>query len=245
MAASPGSGSTSWMPCAARSPEGGGGGGPPFRFYGRRQAKQPSPRQLDLLASDLPAVRVGPDSLASVLDSHPGPAWLEIGFGGAEHLLGQAIRNPGVLLVGCEPFVEGVVKAVAGIRDQGLGNVRLWPDDARILLEAAPAAAFERIFVLFPDPWPKTRHHKRRLIADDNLDRFARVLAPGGRLRIATDHKAYARWIAAHLERHRAFAVPDGGVAALAEPPPDHLTTRYQEKLLAGHAPLWFDRVRI
>ncbi len=160
-------------------------------------------------------------------------------------MLAQAGRNRDVLLIGCEPFMDGVVKAVTGIADQALDNVRVWPDDARVLLEAAPDAAFARIFVLFPDPWPKTRHHKRRLIVDENLDRFARVLAPGGCLRVATDHKAYAQWIGKHLDRHRAFAVPPGGLAVSTTPPADHVATRYQDKLLAGHAPVWFDRVRL
>ncbi|MEC9346233.1 MAG: tRNA (guanosine(46)-N7)-methyltransferase TrmB [Pseudomonadota bacterium] len=233
------------MTCAALSPERGEGGGPPFRFYGRRQAKQLSPRQLDLLATELPPLQVAPDDVAGLLAAHPGPAWLEIGFGGAEHLLTQAARHPDVLCIGCEPFMEGVVKAVTGIRAAGLGNVRLWPDDVRILLEDVSDGAFERIFVLFPDPWPKTRHHKRRIVSDDNLDRFARVLRPGGRLRVATDHKAYAQWIEKHLARRTDLAVPDGAAPKSGEPPADHVTTRYQEKLLAGHAPVWFDRVRV
>lgn len=119
--------------------------------------------------------------------------WLEIGFGGAEHLIWQAEHNPHVGIIGCEPFEDGVVKALAAIEDKGLENVRLHADDARPLLRWLPEASIARAFVLFPDPWPKKRHAKRRLVSGPLLDLLARVLRPGAELRIGTDIGDYAR----------------------------------------------------
>jgi len=171
--------------------------------------------------------------------------WLEIGFGGGEHLAAQAARRPDVLMIGAEPFLNGVASALRHIDEQGLGNVRLHDGDARDLLARLPAASLDRIFVLFPDPWPKARHHKRRLIQADIAAEFARLLKPGGRLRFASDWADYVDW---SLER--LTAAP--GLAWTAEraddwrlAPADHVTTRYETKRLGDCAPVFLDFVRL
>ena len=120
--------------------------------------------------------------------------WLEIGFGGGEHLLARAAENPDVGFVGCEPFVNGVAKLLAGIEALGLTNLRVRADDATGLIEAAPDATFSRIYLLYPDPWPKRRQLKRRFVSERNIAALARVLKPGGELRFATDIDDYAGW---------------------------------------------------
>ena len=119
---------------------------------------------------------------------------LEIGFGGGEHLLARAAERPDVGFVGCEPFVNGVAKLLAGIETRGLDNVRVRADDATGLLEAAPEGAFSRIYLLYPDPWPKRRQQKRRFVSEANIALLARALKPGGELRFATDIDDYAGW---------------------------------------------------
>ncbi|MDF1736299.1 MAG: tRNA (guanine(46)-N(7))-methyltransferase TrmB [Minwuia sp.] len=207
----------------------------PYRFYGRRQGKKRSGRQQHLLDSVLPRVLVD----SGQLGDGDRPLWLEIGFGGAEHLLGQARANPGVDLIGCEPFLEGVVKALDGMEAEGLTNVRLHAEDVRPLLDGMADAVLDRVFVLFPDPWPKSRHHKRRLVSTQTLDSLARVMRDRAGLRIATDHMGYARWILSHGLRHPAFEWTAERVSDWREVPADHVTTRYQSKLLAGSEPLF------
>lgn len=209
----------------------------PYRFYGRRQGKKRSERQQHLLDDLLPRVSVDPERVGS----ESRPVWLEIGFGGAEHLLGQARANPDILLIGCEPFLEGVAKALDGIEGEGLGNVRLHAEDVRPLLDSLPDRLLDRVFILFPDPWPKTRHHKRRLVSTATLDKLARLMRDGARLRIATDHMDYARWILFRGLRHPAFEWTAERVADWLDVPPDHVTTRYQSKLLAGSRPVFLE----
>ncbi len=156
--------------------------------------------------------------------------WLEIGFGGGEHLLWQARQHPHIGCIGAEPFEDGVVKVLAGIEDHGLGNVAIHPDDARDLLRWLPPQSIGRAFILFPDPWPKRRHVKRRLINAHLLSLLARVMRPGAELRIATDIGDYARTILMAFQ-----ASPD--FEWLAERPADWRTraadwppTRYEAK---------------
>ena len=131
---------------------------------------------------------------------------LEIGFGGGEHLAAQAEAHPDTAFIGCEPFVNGVAKLLSRIEARGLANIRIHMDDARHLVAALPEASVERVDILFPDPWPKTRHHKRRLVSTAFLDALARVMADGGRLALATDHRGSARWMLARLVPHPASA---------------------------------------
>jgi tRNA (guanine-N7-)-methyltransferase len=156
--------------------------------------------------------------------------WLEIGFGGAEHLIHQAAANPDVGLIGCEPFEDGVIKALTAIEERGLRNVRLHPDDVRPLLRALPPASLAKVFVLFPDPWPKARHAKRRLVSKTFLDALARVMPTGAELRIATDIPAYARTVLEAAIPHPAFRWTATSPADWRTPWPDWPGTRYEAK---------------
>ena len=167
--------------------------------------------------------------------------WLEIGFGGGEHLTGQAARHPQIGFIGCEPFIEGMAKALGQIEDAELTNVRLHMDDARPIVNRLQAGSISRVFVLFPDPWPKKRQQKRRLIQPEFLDDLARILSPGGVLRFATDVASYANEALAYFCAHPAFEWTAGSASDWRTPPSDHLTTRYETKQLGDCAPVWFD----
>jgi tRNA (guanine-N7-)-methyltransferase len=167
--------------------------------------------------------------------------WLEIGFGGGEHLAEQAARRPDALLIGCEPFLNGVGSALRHIEARDLKNVRLHAGDARAVVAALPDASVDRVFVLFPDPWPKARHHKRRLIQSDSLSDLARVLKPGGRFRFVTDWKDYAAWTLARALREPRLRWLAERAADWREPPADHARTRYQDKLLGDTAPVFLE----
>lgn len=211
----------------------------PLRSFGRTKARPIKPRQAALLETLLPKIAFDPaEPLA-------GETWLEIGFGGGEHLAEQAGRHPDVRLIGAEPFLNGVASALRHIDERGLANVRLHQGDAREVLDALPDASLARIFILFPDPWPKARHHKRRLVQPETVAALARVLRPGGRLRFATDWADYAnraletflaspdlRWTASRANDWRAR-------------PADHVTTRYEEKRLGDCAPVFLDFERV
>ncbi|CAN5212576.1 tRNA (guanosine(46)-N7)-methyltransferase TrmB [soil metagenome] len=217
----------------------------PLRSFGRIKSRVIKPLQAALFDTLMPRVAL-PDPSAAPIDLHalmPGAAevWLEIGFGGGEHLAAQAARRPDVLMIGCEPFLNGVASMLRHIEDGGLKNVRLHADDARAVVEALPDASLDRILILFPDPWQKARHNQRRLISDAFALGLARVLKPGGTLRFVTDWKDYADWA---LERF--LRTP--GLAWLAEEagdwriaPDDHVVTRYEQKKLGDTAPLFLE----
>lgn len=156
--------------------------------------------------------------------------WLEIGFGGAEHLLWQARAYPGVGLIGCEPFEDGLVKALSVIDTDGIGNVRLWGDDVRPLLRWLPDASLDRVFILFPDPWPKTRHRKRRLFSPALLSELARVMRPGAELRLATDIGDYVRTALMAVAAVPAFRWTAKGPQDWRDRPDDWPGTRYEAK---------------
>ncbi|NJO38875.1 MAG: tRNA (guanosine(46)-N7)-methyltransferase TrmB, partial [Rhizobiales bacterium] len=167
------------------------------RIHGRRQSHRIRPARKRLLEERLPELQIhvpedgGPITLGEIQRQAHQRCWLEIGFGGGEHLAQQAAANPDVLLIGCEPYVNGVARLLSLIEDAD--NVRVVIDDARLLLKALPERSFEKIFVLFPDPWPKARHRKRRIVNPETLADMARILKPGGELRLATDIMSYAR----------------------------------------------------
>jgi tRNA (guanine-N7-)-methyltransferase len=209
-------------------------GAPWLRSYGRRRGRAASTRQAALLADVLPRVAVGlasapPPRLADLIAAPVCDVWLEIGFGGGEHLLWQAGRNPSVGILGCEPYRDGIIKALAAIAADRLGNVRLFADDARPLLAWLPPASIGRAFILFPDPWPKKRHHKRRLIGAATLGLLARVLRPGAELRLATDVADYAAAIADSVAEQGEFAGVGHPMEAFRRPP-DWPQTRYELK---------------
>lgn len=209
-----------------------------------------SDRQQGLIDNHLPELAV-PDIAPGTLDpaSLFAPAtdevWLEIGFGGGEHLTGQAERSPHIGFIGCEPFIEGMAKALGQIEDAGLTNVRLHMDDARPVITSLVTGSIARIFILFPDPWPKKRQQKRRLIQPDLAAELARILKPGGWLRFATDVKSYADEALVYLIAEPAFEWTANGADDWRKAPPDHITTRYETKRLGDCAPVWFDFQRV
>lgn len=218
---------------------------PPLRSFGRIRSRPIKPRQAALFDTLMPTVRlpVPAEGLINVAALMPGAAeaWLEIGFGGGEHLAAQAARRPNALMIGCEPFLNGVASALRHIDEQGLKNVRLHDDDARAVVAALPDASLDRVMILFPDPWHKARHNKRRLIQPEFAAEMARVLKPGGRLRFVTDWKDYAGWA---LER--LIATP--GLVWMADEkadwtvaPEDHVVTRYEEKRLGDTDPIFLE----
>jgi tRNA (guanine-N7-)-methyltransferase len=172
--------------------------GKALRSFGRRKGHPLTDRQQKLVEHLLPQVRVAldrpfADPASSLFAPDVADLWLEIGFGGAEHLIESAERNPTIGLIGCEPFINGVVKALTQIETRRLKNIRLFDGDAREVLAWLPPASIGRAFMLFPDPWPKRKHHKRRLASPETIAQLARVIRPGGELRMATDIASYAR----------------------------------------------------
>jgi tRNA (guanine-N7-)-methyltransferase len=173
----------------------------------------------------------------------PREIWLEIGFGGGEHLAAQAGQNPAIGFIGAEPFVNGVAGLLVHIETNKLENIRIHPNDARQVLDALPDASIARCFVLFADPWPKARHAERRFIGPENLPRLARVLRPDGELRLATDDPKLAPWMQEHLEASPDFAPH---TPPSHEPPPDWTMTRYEQKAIAaGRKPVYSSYKRV
>ena len=214
-------------------------------LYGRRTGHRLRPHARGLLDTLLPHLAVPlaegePLDPFALFSPRPRAVWLEIGFGGGEHLAAQAAARPEIGFVGCEPFVNGVAKLLIAVEAGNLGNVRIHGDDARPLIEALPEASLERAFVLFPDPWPKTRHHKRRFIQTATLDAIARALVDDGELRVATDIADYASWTLAHAVPHPAFEWLARRPADWRTPPEDWVETRYERKAkAAGRAPVY------
>ena len=220
--------------------------GPMRNFYGRRHGKALKPNQRRWLEEDLPRLAVP----GVGRDANPGrvplnlralfpdgrPLWLEIGFGGGEHLVHQAVQNPEVGLIGVEIFVNGVAMALGRIRAAGVENVRIHPGDVRDLMELLPAGCLSRAFLLYPDPWPKARHHRRRFVTPEHLLPLARAMAPGAVFRVATDIPDYVRQT---LEE-----VPATGFDLVTGPTgaawPDWPGTRYEAKALReGRVPAY------
>ncbi len=173
-----------------------------------------------------------------------GPAvdevWLEIGFGAGEHVAAQAALRPRTGIIGCEVFENGVAKLLAEIDRRHLGNVRILMDDARLLLACLPAASLGRAFILFPDPWPKERHKKRRIVSTETLDRLALALRDGAELRLATDDVDYASWMLERATAHPAFEWLARRPSDWRDRPADWPPTRYERKAIAaGRRPVF------
>ena len=217
----------------------------PLRSFGRTGGRALSARQQALIDTRLPELAVpaaAPGTLQPAsLFGDDRPVWLEIGFGGGEHFVGQATRHPDVGFIGCEPFVEGMAKALTGIEAASLQNVRLVMDDARPVLESLADDSISRVFILFPDPWPKKRQQKRRLIQPEFLDSLHRICRPDAGIRFATDVKSYADEALGRFLQHGGFNWSATRADDWRLPPADHLTTRYESKKLGDCAPVWFD----
>jgi len=164
----------------------------------------------------------------------PAELWLEIGFGAGEHLAEQATAHPDIGFLGAEVFENGVVKLLAEVQRRDLRNVRVLVDDARLLLAALPDSCLGRVFILFPDPWPKQRHHKRRMVSPSTLDQLARTMKTGAELRLATDDVGYLRAMLELVPLHPAFAWQAQGPTDWLRRQPDWPPTRYEAKALAA-----------
>mgnify|MGYP000885044467 CR=1 FL=1 len=172
------------------------------------------------------------------------PVILEIGFGGGEHLVAQASTKPRARFIGVEPFMNGVASCLRHVKEANAQNIRLHMGDARDVLARLPDEGVDLTYILFPDPWPKARHHKRRLIQAAFVEALARVLKPGGEVRFATDWAHYAEWTLALFLRSPAFVWTAERAADWRAPWPGHVTTRYEAKRLGDCAPIWLRFVR-
>jgi tRNA (guanine-N7-)-methyltransferase len=205
------------------------------RFFGRRRGRKLRQSGEALLESLLPGLAIPRPEPGGRFDplawfaEPPRALWLEVGFGGGEHLAWQAARNPDIGVIGCEVFVNGIASLLGHVARDELRNVRIFPEDARLLLNALPGASLARVFVLFPDPWPKHRHAERRFICPENLDSLSRSMADGAELRIATDHPVYRDWAPRQMAARSDFELI--AVDPLRRPP-DWPATRYETKAL-------------
>ena len=203
-------------------------------FYGRRKGKTLRSHHAGLMDELLPKVELGSNQkiadVPALFARTPREVWLEVGFGGGEHLAQRADEHRDVGFIGCEPFVNGVAKALALIDEKGLDNIRVCPGDAGRMIDALPDACLARAYILYPDPWPKRRQKKRRFISDDMLKRLARVLKPGAELRFATDIDDYAGWTLARIARSTDFVWPAQKADDWRIPWEGWRSTRYEEK---------------
>ena len=214
-------------------------------FFGRRIGHPLRARQAELFSSLLPRLALdlsapAPNDLASLFPTLVEGVRLEVGFGGAEHLIAQAQAHPHTGFIGCEPFVNGMAKALVAIDELGLANIRLHHGDAVELLAWLPPHGLSRVDLLYPDPWPKRRHWKRRFVSDANVPALARVLLTGGEFRFATDWANYADWTLARLSRSRDFAWTAERADEWRKPWLGYSQTRYEAKAVReGRAPTY------
>lgn len=202
------------------------------RLYGRQIDKPLKPRQARLMETLLPRLAVPIRDAIDLAALFPlaGEVHLEVGFGGGEHLAWQAAHNPKAGFIGAEPFINGVAKLLGHVDDGQLENVRIHHGDARPLIEALPPGSLARLYVLHPDPWPKKRHHKRRMISPWFFAQAARLVRPGGELRIASDIRDYIRWTLMHARNAPDFEWTATRAADWKNRPEDWPQTRYEAK---------------
>ena len=221
------------------------------RLYGRTKGNTLRARQRLLLEATLPRLRFEFGSAcdpAAAFARRPDELWLEVGFGGGEHARAQAEANPQAGLIACEVYQNGICSLLSALVPEGgeaaaplPPNLLIWPDDARLLLRALPPGSLSRLFLMFPDPWPKPRHAKRRFVHPDLLGPVARALRPGGEWRIASDDPTYQAWTAAVLGAQSLFTTPGPAVQRPSGWPP----TRYEQKAIrAGRPPLYWSVIR-
>ena len=213
---------------------------PHRNFYGRLKGKSLKSSQKTYLDEDLAALSPGavdwesnPERKALDLEARFGdrPVWLEVGFGGGEHLVHQAQANPDVAIIGAEPYINGVAMLLGKIRRAGASNLAVHPGDARDLMDVLPDASIDRAFLLYPDPWPKTRHHRRRFVTPEHLEPLAKAMRPGAELRVATDIEDYVRQTLQEVPR-AGFDWTANSPGDWREPWSDWISTRYEQKAL-------------
>lgn len=212
------------------------------RLYGRRAGHKLRQGQAALIEALLPQVAVPEDGAltAERLFGDARPLQLEIGFGAGEHLAGQAAGHPDHGFIGCEPFLNGVVGALNHIRDGALANVRLHMGDALSVIERLPDASLERVYLLHPDPWPKARHAKRRMVNPGPLDLIAAKLKPGGEFRLGTDDPTYCRWAMMVMRTRTDFVWQATSAADFLTRPADWPQTRYEAKARRQGHEVWY-----
>lgn len=216
-----------------------------LRSYGRRKSHRVSPRQERLVREGLAAYRVpieapAPDDIRGIFGAAVDRVALEIGFGGGEHLLARATAEPRTGFIGCEPFFDGLAHLFADLSTDTAPRVRVYDHDARDVLDWLPSACLDQVYLLYPDPWPKRRHHKRRFVTAPNLDRLARVMRPGSPLTMATDWPDYARTMLMAILAHPAFRWTATRAVDWRNAPPGWPGTRYEKKgLTAGRPPIY------
>ncbi|GIL02840.1 MAG: tRNA (guanine-N(7)-)-methyltransferase [Alphaproteobacteria bacterium] len=219
-------------------------------FYGRRRGKTLRASQARLVETLLPRLRIDiarapPGDLGTLFAGPVRAVHLEIGIGGGERLIHAAAAAPDIGHIGVEPFVNGLAKALAGIAASGIANVRLFDEDATRLLDWLPGASLARVELLYPDPWPKRRHWKRRFVNRANLDRIVRVLRPGGQFRFASDIDGYVNWTLRHALAHPDLEWTAMRPADWREPWPGWVRTRYETKAIAaGRRPTYLTFMR-
>ncbi|MEO1638866.1 MAG: tRNA (guanosine(46)-N7)-methyltransferase TrmB [Pseudomonadota bacterium] len=215
--------------------------GAPWRnFYGRLKGKTIRASQADYLENDLAPLSPGPVTWEENPDRTPldlaglfgdRDIWLEIGFGGGEHLVHMAQTNPQIGLIGCEPYINGVAMLLGKVRKAEVDNLAIHPGDVRDLFDVLPTACLSKVFLNYPDPWPKKRHHRRRFVTPEHLEPLARAMKPGAELRVATDIPDYVRQTLEQVPRH-GFHWTAERPADWREPWDDWISTRYEQKAL-------------
>lgn len=223
------------------------------RLYGRRKGRPLRVRKAGLMGTLLPSLQIelpaagqhiAPASWfgdgCDAVSQKPQEVWLEIGFGGGEHLAAQAACHPHIAMIGCEPFANGVASLLDHIDRQALHNIRIYNGDARLLLAALPDGCLARVYILFADPWPKKRHAERRFVQQDSLAAVARVLQPHGLLTLATDDPTLQEWTTTQLNTTPHF-MPINGSGISPDRPAEWVNTRYEDKaLIACRTPLYY-----
>lgn len=219
------------------------------RLHGRRRGKKLRGHQAALLSAALPRLALDVSQPladpAGLFPERPSALWLEIGFGGGEHFAAEAATHPKTGYIGCEAFLNGIAKVLALVEARSLRNVRLFNGDARAVIEALPGEALDGVSLLYPDPWPKRRHHERRFLSGEGLARLARIMRPGAELRFATDIDDNAGWTLANVLRSPDFIWAPVRASDWQRPWAGWTGTRYEEKALrAARRPVYLTFLR-